>query len=152
MNFEYYVLNYNFNGKKIEHFNIFNNIYVQEETEKEIKRYLRSAKKYSISDRDGNILYGFDALCERIRKIIMYEEWGRCEYEIAVGGIFITEIHDVVRKIDDYKTLDELKDHLEKLNKKNEHLEKWDCYRQCLPNIRMITRDLIYQYKEQIKC
>ena len=44
MQFEYYVLNYNPNAKKIEPFNIFMNCYVQEYTEKAIKKYLRSPK------------------------------------------------------------------------------------------------------------
>ena len=30
-------------------------------------------------------------------------------------------------------------------------LEKWDCYAQAKPNIPMIARECIYQYKEQRK-
>ena len=44
MQFEYYVLNYNSNTKKIEPFNIFRNCHVQEYTEKAIKKHLRSHK------------------------------------------------------------------------------------------------------------
>ena len=46
MQFEYYVLNYDWNKKCVEHFNVFRNINVQERTEKEIKKYLRNPKKY----------------------------------------------------------------------------------------------------------
>ena len=46
MRFEYYVLNHDFNRDKIVLFNIFDNYYVQERTEKEIRKYLRSPKNY----------------------------------------------------------------------------------------------------------
>ena len=34
---------------------------------------------------------------------------------------------------------------------RNPKLEKWDCYKQCEPNIEMITRECIWQYKQQLK-
>ena len=46
MQFEYYVLNYDTNKKKVINYNIFNNINVQECTEKEVRKYLRAPKKY----------------------------------------------------------------------------------------------------------
>ena len=46
MQFEYYVLNYNHNKRKVEPFNIFCNVWVQKLTEKEVKKYLRSPKNY----------------------------------------------------------------------------------------------------------
>ena len=46
MQFEFYVLNYDTNKKKVINYNIFNNINVQEWTEKEVRKYLRSPKKY----------------------------------------------------------------------------------------------------------
>ena len=46
MQFEYYVLNYDTNKKKVINYNIFNNISVQEWTEKEVRKYLRAPKKY----------------------------------------------------------------------------------------------------------
>lgn len=127
MRFEYYVLNYDFNGRKAKMFNIFNNIHVQEHTEKEIKRYLRSPKKYKVKFLryvEQKDLTGFDALCEEIRSILQWQLWSRCEYEISVGDAFEKDI---------------------------DKLEKWDCYMQCLPNIKMITRDIIWQYKQQYK-
>ena len=125
MQFEYYVLNYNFNEHKVEMFNVFWNWNVQEWAEKEIKKYLRAPRKYKKQKNgDGEALYGFDALCDEIRSIIMWQEWSRREYEISVGDAFETDCNK---------------------------LEKWDCYDQCVPNIKMITRDIIRQYKEQLK-
>ena len=124
MQFEYYVLNYNPNAKKIEPFNIFRNCYVQEYTEKAIKKYLRSPKNYKYERYGEDTLYGFEGLCKEIERIIQWQEWSRREYEISVGDAFE-----------------------EDCNK----LEKWDCYMQTKPNIPMIARECIYQYKEQRK-
>ena len=77
--------------------------------------------------------------------------WSRSQYEIAVGSLSTVEISDVLRDIDKYNTLEELKEELKKINKRNRHLEKWDCYKQCELNIPMITRECIYQYKQYIK-
>lgn len=124
MQFKYYVLNHNFNADKVEMFNVFSNCRVQEWCEKAVKKYLRSPAKYTVKRwGDGATLTGFDALCEEVRRTIASEEWGRCEYEIVVSG-FVS---------------------------RSEKQEKWDCYRQCEPNIPMITREIIYQYKEQLK-
>ena len=129
MKFEYYVLNYNFNKKCVENFNIFDNISLNKATEKEVRKYLRSPKKYCYIKHglwvgEHNYIYGFDGLCEAIKALIMWQEWTRREYEISVGDAFETD-----------------------LNK----FEKWDCYEQCLPNIPMIAREVIYQYKQNIK-
>ena len=124
MQFEFYVLNYDFNSHKVKMFNIFNNIHVQERTEKEVRKYLRSSSKYTYTNyRTHEIINGFDALCEEIRSIIMGEEWGRREYEISVGDAFEIDVNK---------------------------LEKWDCYNQCELNIPMITREVIWQYKQQL--
>ena len=124
MQFEYYVLNYNPNAKKIEPFNIFRNCYVQEYTEKAIKKYLRSPKNYKYEKYGEDTLYGFEGLCKEIERIIQWQEWSRCEYEIAVGAAFEKDCNK---------------------------LEKWDCYGQCVANIPMITREVIWQYKQQLK-
>lgn len=129
MKFEYYVLNYNFNGKKVEMFNIFNNWYLQAETEKEIRKYLRSPskyyyQKYDFSTKEYCHIYGFDGLCETIKSLIMWQEWSRVEYEISVGDAFETDL---------------------------DKFEKWDCYEQCKPNIPIIVREVIWQYKQQLK-
>ena len=129
MQFEYYVLNYNWNNKCVENFNIFNNISLNEETEKQVRKYLRSPKHYYYIKHGSHIgehtyIYGFEGLCETIKSLIMWQEWSRREYEISVGDAFEKDI---------------------------ENFEKWDCYKQCIPNIPMITREVIWQYKQQIK-
>ena len=154
MQFEYYVLNYNPNAKKIEPFNIFRNWHVQECTEKAIKKYLRSPKNYKYDSffKDEESVYGFDGLCKRFEQILRCEEWSRCEYEIAVGGIFITELSDIVREVEREEiTVDEVYEEIQKKNKRNSKLEKWDCFQQAQKNIPMITRECIRQYKEQKK-
>ncbi len=128
MKFEFYVLNYDFNKKEVVYFNIFRNPRVQERAEQEARKYLRSPSKYSVErswrDEGAEPLRGFDALCEAVRRAIMSEEWPRREYEISVGDAFEDDCG---------------------------RLEKWDAYSQALPNIRTIARDVIAQYKEQLK-
>lgn len=126
MKFEFYVLNYDTNRKKVINYNIFNNILVQEWTEKAVRKYLRSPKKFSYTPfgKDAETIYGFDALVREIESTIRWQEWGRREYEISVGDAFETDCSK---------------------------LEKWDCAQQCKPNMVMITHEVIRQYKEQIK-
>ena len=154
MKFEYYVLNHNFNKDKIELFNIFDNCYVQERTEKEIRKYLRSPKNYKYDSffKDEEPIYGFDGLCKRFEQILRCEEWSRCEYEIAVGGMFITELSDIIRAVEREEiTADEVYEEIQKKNKRNSKLEKWDCFQQAQKNIPMIMRECIWQYKQQKK-
>ena len=154
MQFEYYVLNYNQNAKKIEPFNIFRNCYVQEYTEKAIKKYLRSPKNYKYDSffKDEESVYGFDGLCKRFEQILRCEEWSRCEYEIAVGGIFITELSDIIREVERGEiAVEDIYEEIQKRNKRNSKLEKWDCFQQAQKNIPIIMRECIRQYKEQKK-
>ena len=154
MRFEYYVLNHNFNRDKIELFNIFDNCYVQERTEKEIRKYLRSPKNYKYNSfiKDEEPVYGFDGLCRRFEQILRCEEWSRCEYEIAVGGIFITELSDIVREVERGEiAVEDIYEEIQRRNKRNSKLEKWDCFQQTQKNIPMIMRECIRQYKEQVK-
>ena len=126
MQFKFYVLNYDTNRKKVEMFNIFNNINVQEWTEKAIKKYLRSPKKFKYESYNKNeeVIYGFDALIREIDSIIRWQEYGRREYEISVGDAFEDDCNK---------------------------LKKWDCYQQARPNVEMITREVLWQYKQQLK-
>ena len=152
--FEYYVLNHNFNRDKIELFNIFNNYYVQDQTEKEIKKYIRSPKNYKYNSflKDEEVVYGFDGLCKRFEQILKHEEWARCEYEIAVGGIFITELSDIVREVERGEiAVEDIYEEIQRRNKRNSKLEKWDCFQQTQKNIPMIMRECIRQYKKQKK-
>lgn len=153
MKFEFYVLNHDFNRNKVEMFNIFRNIYVQECTEKAIKKYLRSPKKFKYeSFFNKEVIYGFDGLCKEVESILRHELWSRCEYEIAVGSLFTTELKDIVREVDRGEiTIDNLYDELKKKSEHNGDLEKIDCFYQAKPNIPMIVRECIYQYKEQLK-
>ena len=125
MQFEYYVLNYDINKNKVIPYNIFRNSNVQECTEREVKKYLRSPKNYTYKSFDGKEeIYGFDALVKEIDHIIKWQEWSRREYEVSVGDAFETDC---------------------------EKLEKWDCYGQAKPNIKMITYEVIRQYTQQKK-
>lgn len=63
-------------------------------------------------------------MVEEIDRTIAWQERGRREYECSVGDAFET----------DY-----------------EKLEKWDCYGQAKPNMKMITYEVIRQYKEHKK-
>ena len=132
MQFEFYVLNYDFNKKKVVNYNIFNNIRVQEWTEKEVRKYLRAPKKFKhivqyenkLLGREEIALYGFDALVEEIDRTIAWQERGRREYECSVGDAFTTDCNK---------------------------LEKIDCYYQSKPNMEIIAREVIFQYKKQLK-
>ena len=69
--FEYYVLNYNHNEQKVKSYNIFNNVYVQEYTEKAIRKYLRNPKKFTYKSFDGKeVLCRFDAFVRELDSII----------------------------------------------------------------------------------
>ena len=154
MQFEFYVLNYDFNKKKVINYNVFNNIRVQERTEKEIRKYLRNPKNYKYDSffKEEEPVYGFDGLCKRFEQILRCEEWARCEYEIAVGGIFITELSDIIRAVEREEiTVDEVYEEIQKKNKRNSKLEKWDFFQQAQKNIPMIMRECIWQYKQQQK-
>lgn len=123
--FEYYVLNYNHNEQKVTPYNIFNNVYVQEYTEKAVKKYLRSPKKFAYKSFDGRkVICGFDGLVKELDSIIRWEEWSRSEYEISCGYAFENDC---------------------------EKLEKVDCYYQAHANIKTITREVLFQYKQYMK-
>lgn len=125
MQFEYYVLNYDTNKNKVIPFNIFRNIHVQECTEKEIKKYLRSPKNYTYKSFDGQeVIYGFDALVKELDSIIKWQEGGRFEYEMSCGYKFETDCN---------------------------RLQATDCYEQAHINIEMIAREMIWQYREHNK-
>lgn len=123
--FKYYVLNYNHNEQKVKPYNVFNNVYVQEYTEKAVKKYLRNPKKFTYKSFDGKeVIYGFDALVKELDSIIKWQEWERCGYEMGVCGKFET----------DYTKI-----------------QATDCYDQAHINIEMIAREVIYQYKQHKK-
>lgn len=124
--FEFYVLNYNLNKRKVEMYNIFNNIRVQEWAEVAVKKYLRNPKKFTFTSyiKTEEEVYGFDGFVKELDRIIRCEEWCRCEYEVCCGDAFESDCS---------------------------RLEKWDCYQQCKPNMEMIAREVIFQYKQHKK-
>lgn len=126
MQFEFYVLNYDWNVKQAFMYNIFNNIRVQEASEKAVKKYLRNPKEFSYRAflKDEPTLYGFEAFVMELKSIIAWQEMSRCEYEIGVANAFETDINK---------------------------LEKIDCYYQACANIEIIAHEVIRQYKEQKK-
>lgn len=126
MQFEFYVLNYDCNKKEVINFNIFNNIRVQEWTEKAVKKYLRAPKKFKYEpfNKSEESLYGFDAFVKELDRTIAWQERGRRQYEVSVADAFESDV---------------------------DKLEKWDCYMQAKPNMVMIAHEVIRQYKEQLK-
>ena len=127
--FEYYVLNETMHGsfenRKIENYNVFNNYWVNKRTNEEVRKYLRAPSKFKHTRFMTNeITYGFEAFVRELQSIIMCEEWARCEYEIMVGSVF----EDNINKF-----------------------QKIDCYEQCKPNMAMIAREVIWQYKQFLK-
>lgn len=107
-------------------YNIFNNIHVLEYTEKAVKKYLRSPKNFSSGqlDEGEKVIYGFDALVKELDDIIAWQEKGRSGYECSCGRVFESDCTK---------------------------LEKIDCWYQAHANIKMITHEVIRQYKEQLK-
>lgn len=125
--FEFYVLNYDTNAKRVTNYNIFNNWIVYEETFEEVKKYWKNPVEYCYSDNISNedsYIYGFKAFYMALSRIIKYQEWSRREYEIFVGNAF----EDDIKKF-----------------------EKWDCYYQAAPNIKVIAREVIRSYKEWLR-
>ena len=57
----------------------------------------------------------------------------------------------LAKEIDKFNTLEELKEELEKLDKRTARLNGTDCYEQCNKNMPMIVRECIWQYKQQKK-
>lgn len=74
-NFEFYVLNYDFNRKKVILYNIFNNVQVYDWSLKLTRKRARN----DIKD---------DEYRKELRSIIQWQEWSRREYEISVGDAF----------------------------------------------------------------
>lgn len=66
---EWYVLNEDYIDRKIKPWNIFRNIRVDKETRKLVKQY-------------NNKKITREQFKDEVRRIIMCEEWARCEYEI----------------------------------------------------------------------
>jgi len=136
LKFEWYVLNEDHHGTSkastnIKPWNIFNNIRVLEETNKLCVEY----KKKKMT---------FEEFTEELRKIIMWQECGRCEYEICVSNwpptwrnkegkviaVYAGKEHEPIDDVD---------------------MDKVDCYSQALPNIKIIAKYLLEEYYPRLK-
>ena len=112
-NYEFYVINYDLNKRNVGMWNIFNNWVVSVEVFKQCKKHLRNRKKFT-----------FEELQEEVRKIIMWQEWSRVEYEISVGKPFLDNVNE---------------------------LKKVDAYWQAEPNMKVITEMCIKRTKEFLR-
>lgn len=81
---KWYVLNYDFNGKRVENFNIFRNWRFVEDVQELLENYIT-----------------FEDFVEKLDRKLMYSFWSRREYEIFVGDAFETNIENF-EKIDIY--------------------------------------------------
>lgn len=82
---KYYAITNEWNSG-IGHYDIFNNCYVRDSTEKLLKDY--KTKKMT-----------FKQFTTKLQSIILCEMWSRCEYEVNVSGLFA---RDEPKKIDVY--------------------------------------------------
>ena len=87
--FEFYVLHYDPNARKIEMWNIFNNHMVYNDT-------LAAAEKYAASK------ISYDELRKEIDNTIKWQEWSRYQYEISAGPVFVTDPEKQLTKVDAY--------------------------------------------------
>lgn len=65
----------------------------------------------------------FEDFTEELRRIIQWQEWSRCEYEIAVNSLFAD----------------------------GDNWQKIDCYQQVLPNIKIIAKYVLEEYYPRLK-
>lgn len=92
---KWYVLNYDFNAKRIENFNIFQSIRFSEGIDK-----LRNKIWNSVED-----------FKEAVRKEAMYSFWSKAEYEIMIGDLFETDCN----KLEKWDVYDQILPNLEQL-------------------------------------
>ena len=81
---EWFVLNYDFNKRRIEDFNIFRNSYFTKSVEELLKEYS-----------------SFEEFVIQLDRKLMYCFWSKREYEISVGDAFEKDINKY-KKIDVY--------------------------------------------------
>lgn len=71
---EWYVLNYNFNKKKVETFNIFRSVRFTKGVQELLDNFIT-----------------FDDFVEKLKNEVKYSFWSKREYEISVGDAFCRE-------------------------------------------------------------
>lgn len=101
---KFYVLNYSHYDGKVVTYNIFNNIHVHDATIQLVNEYHKDRIK------------SFEEFVEELKRIVMWQEWSRREYEISVGDAFENDL---------------------------DKFEKWDCYAQFEPNAEMFAHYLL---------
>lgn len=82
---EWNVIYFDFNGKKIDKYNIFTH-----------GGFLSDCKKYARKYKDDKLLF-----TEAVKRSVMYFFWARCEWEVLVCG-FPPGFSDIQKKIDVY--------------------------------------------------
>ena len=85
---EWYVLNYDFNNKKLVHFNIFNSVRFSNYLELDLMKY-----------KNGEC--SFDQFKDYIELDLKSAFWSKREYELSIGDAFDTNL-DNYEKIDVY--------------------------------------------------
>lgn len=86
LNFEYYVVNYDFNKKSVVMYNIFDNVHVYDDTLKAVVKHFTMSINY-------------EEFLKELENAIRHEMWARREYEISVSDAFD-------ENIDNYKKYD----------------------------------------------
>lgn len=84
---EWYVLNYEWNKRKIIKYNIFNNINFKEGIENLLKEFIT-----------------YEDFIERLDSLLKYCFWCKREYEISVGDLFEQDLNKY-EKIDVYSQI-----------------------------------------------
>lgn len=86
--YEFYVVQYDINSRKIGMENVFRNWVLSDRVEEDCRKYLRQELTY-------------DELKKEIDTSIMWQEWSRVQYEISAGDPFPKSV-DELTKIDAY--------------------------------------------------
>jgi len=82
---EFYVLNYDFNDKRVVNYNIFNNSRLSEGVDHLLEEYIT-----------------FNDFCEKLDSLLRYCFWSKREYEISVSDAFEQDLNKY-EKIDVYR-------------------------------------------------
>lgn len=87
----WFVLNYDFNAKKVENFDIFRSVRFSEGVEKLMEDTNYNYESFNLEEFKG-----------KLKSELMYSFWSKRQYEISVGDAFDTNL-DNYEKIDVYR-------------------------------------------------
>ena len=96
MELNWYVLNYDFNNKKVVDFNIFDS-YRFSNGVMDLVNEIKSDAKYILVGE-----YDYDYFVKKLEDEARYAFWSKREYEISVSDAFETNL-DMYEKIDVYR-------------------------------------------------